>query len=92
MYNVIFIISRSVFLELQENYLAVWLTLDYLSDTIYLMDMFVSSRTGQLVEHYTYPKPKHKNTYNANIPYKYCPLSMVTCFSKYCNVYMTREL
>jgi len=60
MYNVIFIISRSVFLELQENYLAVWLTLDYLSDTIYLMDMFVSSRTGQLVEHYTYPNQSTK--------------------------------
>lgn len=45
-YNVVFIISRSVFWELQDNYLTVWLALDYISDVIYLMDMFVSSRTG----------------------------------------------
>lgn len=46
MYNVLFIISRSVFWELQDGYLPLWLTLDYLSDIMYIMDMFVSSRTG----------------------------------------------
>ncbi|XP_045205389.1 cyclic nucleotide-gated cation channel alpha-3-like [Mercenaria mercenaria] len=50
MYNVLFIISRSVFGELQDSYLPLWLTLDYLSDIMYIMDMFVSSRTGYLEE------------------------------------------
>ncbi|XP_052282307.1 cyclic nucleotide-gated cation channel alpha-3-like [Dreissena polymorpha] len=50
MYNVLLIVARSVFWELQENYLALWLTLDYISDIIYLCDMFVSSRTGYLEE------------------------------------------
>ncbi|WAR00060.1 CNGA3-like protein [Mya arenaria] len=50
MYNVLFIVSRSVFWELQDNYLPLWLTLDYLSDVIYICDMFFSSRTGYLEE------------------------------------------
>lgn len=41
------IIARSVFWLLQEDYLALWLVLDYLCDVIYLGDMFVQLRTGQ---------------------------------------------
>ena len=47
MYNVLFVITRSVFWEMQDSYLPLWLTLDYLSDVIYIMDMFVSARTGE---------------------------------------------
>ncbi|KAK3099838.1 hypothetical protein FSP39_010536 [Pinctada imbricata] len=50
MYNIIFIIARSVFWELQGNYLSLWLTLDYLSDFMYILDMIVASRTGYLEE------------------------------------------
>ncbi|KAL3879497.1 hypothetical protein ACJMK2_031793, partial [Sinanodonta woodiana] len=50
LYNVIFIIVRAVFWELQDNYTALWLTLDYLSDFIYILDMWVSTRTGYLEE------------------------------------------
>ena len=47
MYNVLFVVTRSVFWEMQDSYLALWLTLDYLSDVIYITDMFVSARTGK---------------------------------------------
>ena len=46
MYNLIMIIARAVFWKLQEGYLELWLTLDYLCDFIYLLDMFVQFRTG----------------------------------------------
>ncbi|XP_033743768.1 cyclic nucleotide-gated cation channel alpha-3-like [Pecten maximus] len=50
LYNVVFIIPRSVFWELQTSYLPLWLALDYLSDTLYIIDMGISSRTGYLEE------------------------------------------
>ncbi|KAK6173571.1 hypothetical protein SNE40_016996 [Patella caerulea] len=48
LYNVIFIIARSVFWELQENYLILWFVLDYLSDILYIADMAFQLRTGYL--------------------------------------------
>ena len=48
MYNLIFIIARAVFWKLQEDYLAFWIVMDYLADIVYLMDMFVRVRTGEL--------------------------------------------
>ncbi|XP_069131473.1 cyclic nucleotide-gated channel alpha-3-like [Argopecten irradians] len=50
LYNVIFIIARSVFWELQKSYLSLWLALDYLSDALYIIDMGISFRTGYLEE------------------------------------------
>ncbi|XP_046556968.1 cyclic nucleotide-gated cation channel alpha-3-like isoform X1 [Haliotis rubra] len=47
-YNLVFIIARAVFWELQEQFLSLWLTLDYLSDFFYLLDMWVQFRTGYL--------------------------------------------
>uniref|UniRef100_A0A1I8JGJ0 Cyclic nucleotide-binding domain-containing protein n=1 Tax=Macrostomum lignano TaxID=282301 RepID=A0A1I8JGJ0_9PLAT len=46
-YNLVFIIARSVFTQLQEA-LWVWLLFDYLTDGVNLIDMFFSSRTGVL--------------------------------------------
>ncbi|XP_075678617.1 cyclic nucleotide-gated channel alpha-3-like isoform X2 [Dermatophagoides pteronyssinus] len=47
-YNVITIIGRSVFWQMQNNFLTIWIIIDYLIDLVYLIDMFLSSRTGYL--------------------------------------------
>ena len=49
MYNLIFIILRIVFhdvIEFEEA-MIVWFTFDYLSDFIYICDIFVQSRIGR---------------------------------------------
>nr|ARF06956.1 cGMP-gated cation channel alpha-3 [Aptychotrema vincentiana] len=48
MYNWCMLICRACFEELQTKNLALWLVLDYISDTIYIMDSFVRFRTGFL--------------------------------------------
>ncbi|KAM6220885.1 cyclic nucleotide-gated channel alpha-1 [Rhynchocyon petersi] len=48
MYNWTLLIARACFDELQSDYLAYWIIFDYVSDTIYLLDMFVRTRTGYL--------------------------------------------
>ncbi|NWI09691.1 CNG3 protein, partial [Crypturellus soui] len=48
MYNWTMIIARACFEELQNDYLAVWFITDYVSDIIYVADMFVRTRTGYL--------------------------------------------
>nr|XP_009680321.1 PREDICTED: cGMP-gated cation channel alpha-1 [Struthio camelus australis] len=48
MYNWTMIIARACFDELQNDYLAVWFIADYVSDAIYVADMFVRTRTGYL--------------------------------------------
>ncbi|KAM4697250.1 cyclic nucleotide-gated channel alpha-4 [Discoglossus pictus] len=49
-YNWVIIICRSCFTEVQHRYLAVWLSLDYLCDLLYLMDIIASFHTGYLEE------------------------------------------
>ncbi|KAM9319630.1 cyclic nucleotide-gated channel alpha-4 [Gastrophryne carolinensis] len=49
-YNCVIIISRSCFTEMQHRYLPVWLSLDYLSDILYIMDIIASFYTGFLKE------------------------------------------
>lgn len=46
LYNIVIVIARSVFAELQTEYLALWMVLDYFSDFLYIMDMLISMRTG----------------------------------------------
>ncbi|NWW70494.1 CNG3 protein, partial [Climacteris rufus] len=48
MYNWTMIIARACFDELQHDYLAAWFIIDYVSDAIYVADMFVRTRTGYL--------------------------------------------
>ncbi|CAG5132257.1 unnamed protein product, partial [Candidula unifasciata] len=48
LYNGVFIIARSVFWELQDRYYILWLCLDYVSDFIYALDIFIQFRTGYL--------------------------------------------
>lgn len=47
-YNVITIIGRSVFWQMQNDFFYFWFLLDYIADLIYLIDMFINSRTGYL--------------------------------------------
>lgn len=46
LYNIIFIIARATFIEMQQEYQALWFTLDYCSDFLYILDMIVSLKTG----------------------------------------------
>ncbi|EHH53658.1 hypothetical protein EGM_14338 [Macaca fascicularis] len=56
MYNWTMVIARACFDELQSDYLEYWLILDYVSDIVYLIDMFVRTRTGKYV-HILQSKP-----------------------------------
>lgn len=48
LYNMLFIIARSCFADLQDDYTEVWFVLDYVFDFVYLCDMGVQLRTGYL--------------------------------------------
>ncbi|XP_040190044.1 cyclic nucleotide-gated cation channel alpha-4 [Rana temporaria] len=49
-YNWVIIICRSCFSELQYDYLSVWLSLDYLCDILYILDIVINFHTGFLKE------------------------------------------
>ncbi|NXG97908.1 CNG3 protein, partial [Loxia leucoptera] len=59
MYNWTMIIARACFDELQYDYLVAWFIIDYVSDAIYVADMFVRTRTGYL-EQGLLVKEEHK--------------------------------
>ncbi|XP_023656762.2 cyclic nucleotide-gated channel cone photoreceptor subunit alpha isoform X1 [Paramormyrops kingsleyae] len=48
MYNLMMLITRACFNELQESFTTLWIVVDYSSDFMYLADTFVRSRTGFL--------------------------------------------
>ncbi|XP_036748469.1 cGMP-gated cation channel alpha-1 isoform X2 [Manis pentadactyla] len=78
MYNWTMIIARACFDELQSDYLEYWLIFDYLSDIVYLLDMFVRTRTGYL-EQGLLVKEKHKliEIYKSSLQFKLDALSVV---------------
>ncbi|XP_051565341.1 cyclic nucleotide-gated cation channel alpha-4 [Myxocyprinus asiaticus] len=47
-YNWVIIICRTCFYDIEEMYLATWLTLDYICDLIYVVDTVIGVRTGFL--------------------------------------------
>ncbi|XP_051915177.1 cyclic nucleotide-gated channel cone photoreceptor subunit alpha-like [Hippocampus zosterae] len=47
-YNLILLVARACFNELQNNNTILWIVLDYTSDVLYLADSFVRARTGFL--------------------------------------------
>ncbi|XP_060723341.1 cyclic nucleotide-gated channel cone photoreceptor subunit alpha [Tachysurus vachellii] len=47
-YNLMMLITRACFNELQDSYTTLWMVLDYSSDFLYYVDTFVRSRTGFL--------------------------------------------
>ncbi|XP_051878258.1 cyclic nucleotide-gated olfactory channel-like [Pristis pectinata] len=48
LYNWCFLPCRACFENLQANHLIMWLTVDYISDAIYILDVLVRLRTGFL--------------------------------------------
>ncbi|XP_025743446.1 cyclic nucleotide-gated channel alpha-1 [Callorhinus ursinus] len=78
MYNWTMIIARACFDELQSDYLEWWLIFDYLSDIIYLLDMFVRIRTGYL-EQGLLVKEETKliEKYKSNLQFKLDLLSVI---------------
>ncbi len=47
LYNLFLIIVRETFDQLQSDLLPMWLVLDYLADTVYVLDMVVQFRTSE---------------------------------------------
>jgi len=45
-YNLTLIVGRTVLPDLQDKYRAVWITLDYVCDLIYVLDVVVRFRTS----------------------------------------------
>uniref|UniRef100_A0A452T431 Cyclic nucleotide-gated channel alpha-1 n=1 Tax=Ursus maritimus TaxID=29073 RepID=A0A452T431_URSMA len=78
MYNWTMVIARACFDELQSDYLEYWLIFDYLSDIIYLLDMFVRTRTGYL-EQGLLVKEETKliEKYKSNLQFKLDFLSVI---------------
>uniref|UniRef100_F6TI96 Cyclic nucleotide-gated channel alpha-1 n=1 Tax=Equus caballus TaxID=9796 RepID=F6TI96_HORSE len=78
MYNWTMVIARACFDELQSDYLEYWLIFDYLSDVIYLLDMFVRTRTGYLEQGLLVKEElKLIEKYKSNLQFKLDVLSMV---------------
>ena len=50
-YDLTIIIVRSVFTDLQRQYINLWFALDYSADGIYILDMLVKSRTGIQIDY-----------------------------------------
>ena len=46
LYNLIFVIGRTVFWELENMFPIGWYVMDYSSDVIYLLDMFIRMHEG----------------------------------------------
>ncbi|XP_004645721.1 cGMP-gated cation channel alpha-1 [Octodon degus] len=78
MYNWTMIIARACFDELQSDYVGYWLFCDYASDIVYLLDMFVRTRTGYL-EQGLLVKDKQKliDKYKSNIQFKLDLVSVI---------------
>ncbi|KPP72232.1 cyclic nucleotide-gated cation channel alpha-4-like [Scleropages formosus] len=48
LYNWVMIICRTCFYDTEKNYLVLWLTIDYISDLLYVVDIIIRFRTGFL--------------------------------------------
>lgn len=49
LYNIVFVVGRAVFWEINRNVPALWYILDYICDTIYLIDILVHCHEGKLI-------------------------------------------
>ncbi|KAM6939149.1 cyclic nucleotide-gated channel cone photoreceptor subunit alpha [Lycodopsis pacificus] len=77
-YNLVMIVTRSCFNELQDTYTNLWLVLDYTTDIIYFTDTFVRSRTGYLEQGLLVKDAtKLRNNYRATSQFKYDMISMI---------------
>ncbi|XP_062991174.1 cGMP-gated cation channel alpha-1 [Elgaria multicarinata webbii] len=78
MYNWTMIIARACFDELQSNNLEMWFIFDYISDIIYVADMFVRTRTGYLEQGLLVKEQlKLKKKYKGTVQFKLDVLSII---------------
>ncbi|XP_010884387.1 cyclic nucleotide-gated channel cone photoreceptor subunit alpha-like [Esox lucius] len=77
-YNLMLLVTRASFNDLQFNYTYLWVVLDYTSDVIYYIDTFVRSRTGFLEQGLLVKDPvKLKENYRAHSQFKWDIISMI---------------
>uniref|UniRef100_A0A3Q1ER41 Cyclic nucleotide gated channel subunit alpha 3a n=1 Tax=Acanthochromis polyacanthus TaxID=80966 RepID=A0A3Q1ER41_9TELE len=77
-YNLMMIVTRACFNELQDSYTKLWLVLDYTSDVIYYADTFVRSRTGYLEQGLLVKEAKKlRDKYKTTSQFKYDMISMI---------------
>nr|AER38242.1 cyclic nucleotide gated ion channel alpha 3 variant 3 [Oncorhynchus mykiss] len=77
-YNLMMLVTRACFNELQNTYTMLWIVLDYTSDLVYYADTFVRSRTGYL-EQGLLVKDKQKllDKYRQTAQFKWDVISMI---------------
>uniref|UniRef100_A0A8C7G304 Cyclic nucleotide gated channel subunit alpha 3 n=1 Tax=Oncorhynchus kisutch TaxID=8019 RepID=A0A8C7G304_ONCKI len=77
-YNLMMLVTRACFNELQNTYTILWIVLDYTSDLVYYADTFVRSRTGYL-EQGLLVKDKQKllDKYRQTEQFKWDVISMI---------------
>ncbi|XP_047443490.1 cyclic nucleotide-gated cation channel alpha-3 isoform X3 [Mugil cephalus] len=77
-YNLMMIITRACFNELQDSYTKLWIVLDYTSDFIYYADTFVRSRTGYLEQGLLVKDSKKlRDKYRTTPQFKYDMIAMI---------------
>uniref|UniRef100_A0A3B4Y2L0 Cyclic nucleotide gated channel subunit alpha 3 n=1 Tax=Seriola lalandi dorsalis TaxID=1841481 RepID=A0A3B4Y2L0_SERLL len=77
-YNLIMIVTRACFNELQNSYTHLWIFLDYASDIIYYGDTFVRARTGYLEQGLLVKDSKKlRDNYRTTSQFKYDVISMI---------------
>ncbi|XP_028443678.1 cyclic nucleotide-gated channel cone photoreceptor subunit alpha isoform X2 [Perca flavescens] len=77
-YNLLMIVTRACFNELQDTYTKLWIFLDYTSDFIYYTDTFVRSRTGYLEQGLLVKDSKKlRDKYRTTSQFKYDMISMI---------------
>ncbi|XP_073707741.1 cyclic nucleotide-gated channel cone photoreceptor subunit alpha [Garra rufa] len=77
-YNLMMLVTRACFNELQNSYTTLWIILDYTSDVIYYLDTFVRSRTGFLEQGLLVKDSKKLMDHYKKIPqFKYDMISMI---------------
>ncbi|XP_042644953.1 cyclic nucleotide-gated cation channel alpha-3 isoform X2 [Tyto alba] len=77
-YNWCMIVCRACFDELQVDYIKLWLFLDYGSDIIYVLDMFVRFRTGFLEQGLlVQDEKKLRDHYTKTVQFKLDVLSLL---------------
>ncbi|XP_076870816.1 cyclic nucleotide-gated channel cone photoreceptor subunit alpha isoform X2 [Brachyhypopomus gauderio] len=77
-YNLMMLITRACFNELQDMYTILWVILDYTSDALYYTDTYVRSRTGFLEQGLLVKDTKKLMIhYRKTTQFKYDILSMI---------------
>ncbi|XP_059426840.1 cyclic nucleotide-gated cation channel alpha-3-like isoform X2 [Carassius carassius] len=77
-YNLMMLVTRACFNELQNSYTTLWIIMDYTSDVIYYADTFVRSRTGFLEQGLLVKDSKKLMDHYKKIPqFKYDMISMI---------------